>query len=203
MLQCTEPVTIYRGAVKDFRIGHWFALKVKPRHEKTVATSLEAKGYKQLVPLYRCARRWSDRIKVLELPLFPGYAFCRFEFADRLKVLQTPGVLGIVTIGKAPAPVRDDEIQAIATIVSSQVPAEPAVFLRTGQSVFIIKGPLAGVRGFLQEIRNKRSLVVSVTLLQRSVAVELNTDSVVAVGSNRTAPEMVRDGEDSKAGMLD
>ena len=183
MLRCAEPAIICRETVKGFILGHWFALRVKPRHEKAVGTSLEAKGFNQLVPLYKCVRHWSDRIKVLELPLFPGYAFCRFQFADRLNVLHTPGVLGIVTAGKAPAPVQDEEIQAIAAIVASQAPAEPAAFLRTGQSVYVRTGPLAGVLGFLQEIKNKRRLVVSVTLLQRSVAVELDTGTVVPAGS--------------------
>ncbi len=167
---------------------HWFALRVKPQYEKAVGVSLEAKHFKQLVPLYRSARRWSDRVKILELPLFPGYAFCRFGFANRLEVLQTPGVAGIVSIGKSPAPVREDEIEAISAIACSRASAEPVPFLQTGQLVYVSKGPLAGVQGILQEIKNRRRLLVSITLLRRSIAVELDAESVVASGSSQYNP---------------
>lgn len=157
----------------------WFVIRVKPRHERTVARALGEKGFAQLLPLHRCSRRWSDRIKVLDLPLFPGYVFCRFDFEDELRVLQTPGVRSVVSFGDGPAPMPEEEIKAIGAIVQSQIPAEPTSFLPCGHLVCITQGSLAGVQGFLQQVKNKTRLVVSVMLLQRSIAVEIDASWVV------------------------
>jgi transcription antitermination factor NusG len=158
----------------------WFAIAAKSRHEKSVAEVLGSKGFEQFLPLYQSARQWSDRVKLLELPLFPGYLFCRFRYTARLKILQTPGVRKIVTVGKVASPVPDEEIQSIRLLVSSRVPIEPAAFLYEGQRVRVVRGPLTGVIGFVQRIKSVQKLVVSVGLLQRSVAVELDRHAVIA-----------------------
>lgn len=157
----------------------WFVLQVKPRHEKAVAQALGEKGLEHLLPLYRCSRRWSDRVKVLDLPLFPGYVFCRFDFEDGLRVLQTPGVRTVVSFGSGPAPMPDEEIKAIGVIAHSQTPAEPTPFVSSGQRVCITQGSLAGIQGFFQQVKNKTRLIVSVELLQRSIAVEIDASWVV------------------------
>ena len=154
----------------------WFALLVKSQHERSVATALHGKGYEQFLPLYSVNRRWSDRIKQLALPLFPGYVFCRFDINKRLGVLVTPGVLHVVGAGKVPLPVNDGEIEAIRSIVQSGLQAEPWPFLRLGQRVRIERGSLEGVEGILLAVKKPYRLIVSVTLLQRSVAVELDQD---------------------------
>ena len=154
----------------------WFALLVKSQHEKSVASALHGKGYEQFLPLYNVNRRWSDRIKQLALPLFPGYVFCRFDLNKRLGILVTPGVLQVIGAGKVPLPVDDREIEALRSIVKSGLQAEPWPFVRVGQRVRIERGSLEGVEGILLAIKRPYRLVVSVTLLQRSVAVELDQD---------------------------
>jgi len=154
----------------------WFALLVKSQHEKSVACALEGKGYEQFLPLYNVNRNWSDRLKQLTCPLFPGYVFCRFDVNCRLPILVTPGVLSVVGAGKVPLPVNDSEIEAIRSIVKSGLQAEPWPFLRVGQRVRIERGSLEGVEGILLAVKKPYRLIVSVTLLQRSVAVELDQD---------------------------
>jgi len=152
----------------------WFALQVKACYEKTVATLLHGKGYQWFLPLYKCKRRWSDRIKEIETPLFPGYLFCRFDMQHRLPILTTPGVLLIVGIGKTPIPIDQAEIAAIQTLVTSGLPSQPWPFLQIGERVTINYGALCGVEGILLDFKGRNRLVLSVTLLQRSVAVEID-----------------------------
>jgi transcription antitermination factor NusG len=152
----------------------WFAVQTKSRHEKVAAWALHNKGYEEFLPLYRSRRRWSDRVKELDIPLFSGYVFCRFDPEERLPVLTSPGVLSIVGMGKTPAPVTEAEIAALQVVVESGLKAEPWPFLKVGQAVRIDWGPLAGLEGILTGLKNRQRLVVSVTLLQRSVAVEID-----------------------------
>jgi transcription antitermination factor NusG len=159
----------------------WYALRVRPRCEKLVEEALSHKGYDVFLPEYSCRRRWSDRIKEVRLPLFSGYLFCRFDVNRRLPILTTPGVLQVVMVGKTFLPVEDHEIAAIQSIVGSQLQAEPWPFLPMGQTVRIDCGPLAGVEGVLVAAKKPCRLVVSVTLLQRSVAVEVDQAWVTAI----------------------
>jgi transcription antitermination factor NusG len=154
----------------------WYALRIKSRHERIVASALFGKGYEVFLPLYRDRRRWSDRMKELEMPLFPGYLFCRFDVAKRLPILTTPGIVQVVGMGKTPLPVDDTEIAAIQSIVVSRLKAQPWPYLQVGQRVRIEQGPLTGLQGLLIALKKTHRLVVSVTLLQRSVAVEVDHD---------------------------
>jgi transcription antitermination factor NusG len=161
----------------------WYALQVRPRFEKIIATTLLNKGYEGFLPLYRHRSRWSDRIKEVQLPLFPGYLFCRFDINKRLPILVTPGVMHVVGIGKTPHPVDDAEIAALQAIVISGLQAEPRSYLNIGEKVRIEIGPLAGVEGILLAMKGSNRLVVSVSLLQRSVSVEINESWVIPVSS--------------------
>jgi transcription antitermination factor NusG len=152
----------------------WFALQTRYRSENSVATQLRGKGYEPFLPVYKSRRRWSDRVKELELPLFPGYLFCRFNSLDRLPILVTPGVLQIVGTGKTPMPVDDAEIAAIQITIQSGVAREPWPFPQVGQRVRVEYGPLHGLEGILLSFKGRHRLVLSVTLLQRSVAVEID-----------------------------
>ncbi len=147
---------------------------MKPRHEKAASAALLAKGYEQFVPLENSRRRWSDRIKEVSLPLFPGYVFCRFDQAQRAPVLSTPGVRSIVGFGKNLAPVDDEEIATLRRIADAGLPVVPTAYLNVGERVVIDQGSLTGVEGILLSIKGERRLIVSVTLLQRSVAVEID-----------------------------
>jgi transcription antitermination factor NusG len=161
----------------------WYALQVRPRFEKIIATTLLNKGYEGFLPLYRHRSRWSDRIKEVQLPLFPGYLFCKFDINNRLPILVTPGVMHIVGIGKTPHPVEDGEIAALKVIVISGLQTEPRSYLNVGEKVRIEVGPLAGVEGILLALKGSNRLVVSVGLLQRSVSVEIDESWVVPVVS--------------------
>jgi len=157
----------------------WFAVQTRQRYEKLVATALRNRGYEEFLPLYKCRRRWADRLKEVELPLFPGYLFCRLDPLYRLPVLTTPGVGLIVGIGKMPVPIDDREVAAIRSIVDSQLSAQPWPYLREGQQVRIEAGPLSGMEGIFLRNKGRHRMVVSVTLLQRSVAVEIEPDWVL------------------------
>lgn len=163
----------------------WFALQVRSRHEKMVSQLLHQKGFEEFLPLYLARQRWSDRITKVELPLFPGYVFCRFDAAARLPILMTPGVASIIRTGNELSPVEDGEIEAIRVIVLSGHRAAPYPFLNLGQRVRIEFGSLKGIEGVLVSFKNTHRLVVSVPLLQRSVAVEIDRDWVDPLPSRR------------------
>ncbi len=163
----------------------WFALHVRARRELAVAEHLRGQGYEWFLPLYKCKKRWSDRIKEVESPLFPGYLFCRFDPQWRLPILKTPGVIQIVGNHREPAPVDEHEITAIQTLIATAVRNQPWPFLEVGDKVRIESGPLSGLEGLLVEFRGSHRLVLSVTLLQRSVAVELDSSVVTSLRSSK------------------
>src|SRR5580700_32391 len=152
----------------------WFALRVKSRSEKIVSTIARNKGFEEFLPLYQSRRRWSDRFKSVDVPLFPGYMFCRLNPEFRLPLLTIPGVLSFVGIGKVPVPIDDAEIDTIQRTLGAGLLAEPYPFLEVGQRVRLAEGPLAGLEGLLVEVRKQHRILVSVSLLKRSVAVEID-----------------------------
>lgn len=157
----------------DFPPEAWFALRVKSRAEKLVARMARNRGFEEFLPVYQSLHRWSDRTKSVEVPLFPGYVFCRLNPDRRLPLLTIPGVMHFVGIGKAPVAIEEAEIDAIRRAVESGLSAEPWPFLEVGQRVRLESGPLAGLEGILTEARNQQRLVVSVTLLRRSIGVRI------------------------------
>jgi transcription antitermination factor NusG len=175
----------------------WFALQTRPRYENFVATQLRGKGYEPFLPVYKCRRRWSDRIKEFELPLFSGYLFCRFNPFDRFPILVTPGVIQVVGIGKNPVPVDEEEIAAIQTAMQCGLPTQPWPFLEIGQRVRIESGPLCGLEGILLDVKGRHRLVLSIALLQRSVAVEVDDACVrpIALGLRPTPPRTCQLGD--------
>ena len=152
---------------------YWFALLVKPRHEKAVAAALRSKHFEEFLPLRSVRRKWSDRFKVVEVPLLAGYAFCRFEPCDKVRILRTPGVRKVVGWGATPVPVEETEIQALQTVMQAGLPPRRVrSCARDNRSVSIAVRSAASA-GAAAESRGRSRLVVSVTLLQRSVAVEV------------------------------
>jgi transcription antitermination factor NusG len=156
----------------------WFALRVRSRAEQVVAASLHSKGYEEFLPMYRVRNRWSDRLRDVDLPLFPGYVFCRFDPARRLPIITTPSVVSVVGLGKIPQPVETAEIEAIQALVKSGLAALPWPYLRAGAAVRIERGALEGLDGILTAVKNEYRVVLSITLLHRSVAVEIDRDWV-------------------------
>ena len=165
----------------------WYALRVKSRYETLVSTSARSRGYEEFLPFYRARHRWSDRMKTVETPLFPGYVFCRLNAERRLPLLTIPGVLHLVGLGGTPLPIEESEIVAIQTAIQSKMWPEPWPWLELGQRVRVIYGPLRGVEGLLVENRKQFRVVISVTMLQRAVAVEIERDWVTPLDSSEGA----------------
>jgi len=165
----------------------WFALQVRSRYENIVTAHLSGMSYESFLPLYMCRRRWSDRFKEIECPLFPGYVFCRLNPLDRLPILMIPGVSLIVGMGKTPISIDEVEIAAIQSAVKSGLPSQPWPFVQIGQRVRIEHGPLCGLEGVLLDFRGRHRLVLSVTLLQRSIAVQVENAWVTPISTNTRA----------------
>jgi transcription antitermination factor NusG len=167
----------------------WFAVRVKHQFEMPVASHLRNFGFDTLLPLYRARRKWSDRIKIIDAPLFPGYVFCEFDPQNRIPVDIVPGVTGIVNFGKRLAPVDPQEINAVRAVLSSGIEPSPWPRLEPGRKVEIDFGPLRGLQGVVvRDIvenascpRERLRLILSVTLLNRSVAVEINREWVTSI----------------------
>lgn len=152
----------------------WYALQCWLRKETMIAAHLEGQGFECFLPKYKSLREWSDRKKEVEQPLFPGYLFCRFDYTQRRPVVVTPGVLQVVGCGRTPTPIEDREIEAIQTAVASGVPGQPWPYLEVGEKVRIHTGKLSGLEGILVNFKGNHRVVLSVTLLQRSVALEVD-----------------------------
>jgi len=159
----------------------WFAIQVRPRYEFLAACILRGKGFEEFLPSYKSKRKWSDRKKEIELPLFPGYIFCRFDAQVRAPIVTTPGVIKIVD---PHLPIPDSEIEAIQAVVASRVPASPCPYIKVGTRVDVIAGPLAGVSGILTCNKNQYRLILSVTLVQNSISVEVDYADVRPVREN-------------------
>lgn len=159
----------------------WFALSVRARHEKVVSQLLSYKGFETFLPLFTRRHQYARRVREFQLPLFPGYLFCRLDPAARLPILITPGVLRLVGAGGVPIPVDSLEVEALQKAVQAQVPMVPHPYWKTGQIGRITSGALAGVEGIVVSSNPKARLILSVTLLQRSVLLEIDSERVSLV----------------------
>jgi len=156
----------------------WYALYVRSNFERTVEHCLKGKGYQAFSPFYQTWRKRTDRTKKLDLPLFPSYVFCNFNANERLPIVTTPGVVTIVGGGNIPEPIELSEIHSLQLVAESGRPVYPWPFLNPGQRIRIEAGPLAGSEGTLVKVKDEFRLVVSITLLQRSMAVVVDQDMV-------------------------
>jgi len=169
------------------RTAPWYAVRVRPNYEKPVAAALRGKGFQEFLPLVRSKRQWSDRVKIMDLPLFPGYLFCRLNLEERLPLLTTPGFLYLVGVGKTPEPVDELEIAGIQSVLRSGLTVTPWPNLVVGQKVQLKHGPLRGLEGVLTKIANRHRIYVSVTLLKRSISVEVDPEWVQPVSADSEA----------------
>jgi transcription antitermination factor NusG len=153
----------------------WFAIQTRPRFEKKVTAELEGKRVEAFLPLHSATHQWSDRRRAVDLPLFPGYVFVRIAplLHERVSVLRTNGVIGFVGARNVGIPIPDGEIEDIQAVLQRGVACEPYPYLKVGQSVRIRGGCLDGVGGVLMGVNGDRSLIISVNLIQRSVAVRI------------------------------
>lgn len=156
-------------------VMNWYAVQTRSRHEKMVARQLEGQGFATFLPLTSQLRQWSDRRKLVELPLFPGYTFLRmiYQPEQRLRVLSTEGIVGFVGVHGQGRPIPDRQIEHIQNLLSAKVQLESHPFLKVGQRVRIRSGSLNGTEGILVGQESDRMLVISVELIQRSVSIRL------------------------------
>ena len=167
----------------------WYAVATRYQHEKTAAQILEYKQFEVFLPLYKVRRRWVDRVKEISTPLFPGYLFVREGLGTWLPILTTAGVSGVVSCGGRPAAIPGSEIEGIRRIVESTLRVEPHPFLRSGDWVRVKYGPVAGVEGILLRKKNIARLVLSVEMLGKSAAVEVDASHVERISARAQVPK--------------
>src|SRR6266571_5157323 len=153
---------------------HWYAAYTRAQHEKRVAAELVARGVENCLPLYSSVRRWKDRRVQLELTLFPGYVFVRLALRDRMRMVQVPSVVRLVGFGGLPTALPDAEMEIMRSGLSQSLRAEPHPFLTVGRRVRITGGPFAGMEGVLKRKKSSLRVVVSLALIQRYVAVDVD-----------------------------
>jgi len=166
--------------------SRWVAVYTVARHEKAVARQLEERNIETFLPLYRSVHRWKDRKKEVELALFPSNVFVRISTTHKLQVLQVPGVVHIVVFNGEMAALPEQEIEALRNGLDNQLCAEPCPYLRVGKRVLVIRGPMAGAEGILSRKKDKYRVVISVHVLMRSVAVEVDITDLELIHSSRS-----------------
>ena len=164
---------------------NWFAVQVKSGREASVDTILSYKGYETFLPKYKVRRQWSDRVKLAEVPFFPGYVFCRLNESNCGKIVTSPGVVRIVGTRQCPTPVSDLEIESVRKVAAQPELAQPWPYAQTGQAVIVKAGPLRGVVGNVIAFKSGYRIIVSIHVLQRSVSAELDTAAVEPVPQAR------------------
>jgi transcription antitermination factor NusG len=160
----------------------WYALRVRARSEQLVAESLTAKSVECFLPCWEERRYYSDRVRRLPKAAFPGYLFCRIDLTERVRILGTSGVQYLVGSGHTPEAIDDEVVSSLRRAFSRAERASLAAYLETGDVVRILDGPMAGATGILLRSKNQQRLVISVNILQRSVAVEVDGASVTRIG---------------------
>lgn len=165
----------------EFFEPRWYAAYTRANHEKRVASEIEARAVEHFLPVYSSVRRWKDRRVMLELPLFPGYVFVRLALRDRLRVLQIPSVVRLVSFNGTPAALPDTEMEAMRSGLGKCLRAEPHPFLTVGRRVRITAGPFTGLEGVLVRKKNNLRVVVSIDLIQRAMAIELEAAELNAL----------------------
>jgi transcription antitermination factor NusG len=163
----------------DKREAKWYAACVRHQNENRVEDVLLRQGWETLVPRYRCRRQWTDRVKEIEKPLFAGFVFCRFEAGERMRIENIPGVLGVVNFSGVPAEIDASEIESLRTVAQARLALGPWPYLKQGDRVRVERGPLRGLEGSLLRTPEGARLIVSVEMLQRSIACALDPESVV------------------------
>lgn len=180
-MAAVSSTIVSEGINVPVNAAHWYALYTNARHERVVARQLEERRIETFLPLYRAWHRWKDRRKQVELALFPSYVFVRIEEKDKLRVLKVAGAVHVVSFNGQMAALPEREIEALRNALEHDVCAEPCPYLRVGRRVRVIRGPMAGAEGILSRKKDKCRVVISVDVLMRSVAVELDATDVEAI----------------------
>ena len=172
-----SQVAPIRRAADDIE-SRWYAAQTRARHEKCVAKQLVSRGVNSYVPLYGRTSKWKDRRVRLHVPLFAGYVFIHMVWTDRARALEVPGVTRLVSFGGRPVAIPDEEIESIRASLESGLNVEPTRYVAVGQRVRISSGPLEGFEGYLSRRKGSCRLILSVPVVQRSIAVEIDAVDV-------------------------
>jgi transcription antitermination factor NusG len=176
-----ETLDRRNGSTARSDATRWYAAYTCANHEKRVAEQLGAREVEYFLPLHESVRKWKDRRVRLQLPLFPGYIFVHMALCDRLKVQQVPGLARLVGFDGTPAELPEQEIETLRMSLVNGVRAEPHRYLVAGRRVRVMNGPMAGLRGILTRKKSNARLVVSLELIQRAIAVEIDEADIEPV----------------------
>lgn len=179
-MQCIRERMDQYDSTPSFDVPRWYAVYTWARHEKTVARHFQERGITCFLPLYLSSRQWNKRVVQVSMPLFPGYVFIKTEWQTRHEPLEVPGVVRFVGAARSPTEIPGDEIEGLRTAVSSGGRMEPHAYLAPGNRVRIASGPMAGITGIIDRSAKKCRIVISVEMIMRSVAVELDASILVA-----------------------
>ena len=168
------PTGVTINSIAEPNRTHWYALYTSPRHEKQVAERINQQGLSCFLPLYRSVRRWKDRRKELSLVLFPGYVFVRMQLQSRFRVLQLPGAVKLVGFNGQPAALPEEEIENLKSRLAGSGNIEPHPYLSAGRHVRVRSGPLQGLEGIILRTKDRCRIVLSIHLIMRSLAVEVD-----------------------------
>jgi len=172
-----RPSPPWRGLPNEQSL-RWDVAQTRSRHEKCVEIQLGRYAIESFLPLFDSVRQWTDRRVRLQLPLFPGYVFVKVAWSERLRVLQIPSVVRLVSFGGVPAILEDGEVERLQRALAEGVRAEPHPFLRTGRRVKISAGPLAGCEGILKRWKDHLRVVISIEMIQRSISLDIDAASL-------------------------
>ena len=162
-------------------IPNWYALSTKARHEKKIHNQLVQKGITSYLPLQTFHRRWSDRYKKVQEPLFSCYIFVKIALKNRLHVLQTDGAVRLVSFNGMPAMIPEDQINTIKAILENDLPIERVDYLTPGQKIEVMQGPLKGTRGILAEVKNSHRLIVRIDSIMQAISIDIDYRDIKVV----------------------
>ena len=167
---------------------HWYAVTTQPRHEKVVADHLEAKSIEAFLPLVATTSRWKDRLVILERPIFPGYVFVRINLSERHRVFGTPSLVRMLAFGGVPATIDDFEIDAVRRCLTQGHDPKAHSFVNIGELVRVKSGSLQGLEGVVIRQKNKCRIVVSISLIHKSISTEIDANLVEPIGGSAQIP---------------
>lgn len=177
-MQVPQPCSQGQGTLQQQPPeAHWYAVYVVARHEKVVAEQLARRSVESFLPLYHAVRYWKKRRAEVNLPLFPSYLFVRIPASERLRVLEIPGVVHVVSSYGVPVAMPEEEIESLRMALQLRR-SEPYPYLAAGRRVRIHSGPLRGLEGIVQRQNSETRIIVSVDFIQRSVSIEVRPEDL-------------------------
>lgn len=179
-----------RSGIHD---GAWVAVQTRANAEKQVALSLVYRGYESFLPLHLYARSRFGKKVTVELPLFQGYVFCKWSSVNPFLIVAIPGVIRVLGNSQGPAAIDETEMRSIRRVVDAGSLAKPWQYLSVGQRVIVHRGPLHGVEGIIADDDRSRVLVLSVSLMQRSIAVQISREDVSLCPISMTTPHILKE----------